>query len=338
MARSLRSTYFFWAKALQRLFHLTLIVATLGFLVLFGLQFPHPSKLDHLWPVALLRQLGNPVIAMCASWLKLRWPSSSWSLLPIGVALVMWIIKFPVDRIFYWSYRRAAKIFSIPLMGEERSNTTDLSTSALLAAAVESEKVRAKLLERQQEIESRLKALKRRHCVFLSVDIVGSTKMKVGESETAIAETFRAYEEMAKQILVRYQAWKEAWTPDGLLICFREREQAVGAAQTFLRELIKFNQSQNRLRTPFRVRCGLNGGDVPIFEDSNLKRVSDPVIDVAAHMQKYARPDTLWLSAVVYGLLEDKSGFRATNKDVDGLKVYEWAVISDRLSIPTKAN
>jgi class 3 adenylate cyclase len=124
----------------------------------------------------------------------------------------------------------------------------------------------------------------------------------------------------------QFDAWKQAWTPDGVMVCFLDLDLAVGAAQRIIQALKKFNQEENKLKTPFRVRCGLNVGEVPIFEDSKLEKIADHVIDVAGHMQKHGTPDTLWLASEVYEELKDKKGFRALDEvTVDGFSVYEWS-------------
>src|SRR5690242_13010852 len=103
MAASVRSVYVFWGKAFQRLFHAAIMIAVAWFLILFALQFKHPHKIDAFWLVEQLRQLGNPVIEFFGSWLKMQWPSPSPpSFLPVALAILTWIVKYPVDRVFTW--------------------------------------------------------------------------------------------------------------------------------------------------------------------------------------------------------------------------------------------
>ena len=176
----------------------------------------------------------------------------------------------------------------------------------------------------QKQIEKQLKEAKKKNCTFLSVDVVGSTTMKDGETEIAITSTFRAYEELLRRTFKATKAWKESWTPDGVMICFLHREDAVEAAKTILTQLLAFNQHGNALKTPFNVRCGINEGEVVIFDDSDVEKLVEHTIDVAGHMQKYATPGSLLLSKEVYDVLEDTAGFRPAGKDVDGYQTYEW--------------
>ena len=56
-----------------------------------------------------------------------------------------------------------------------------------------------------------------------------------------------------------------------------------------------------------------------------MEEISDEVIDVAGHMQKYAAHGALWLPQQVLDELPEKSGFRLiTAQQVDGHTPYEW--------------
>jgi class 3 adenylate cyclase len=329
-ARSLALTP---VAVIRRIIDFALAVAIVGFLVLFGLQFPHSSKLDMLWLTVRLHEYGDPAVTAIGAPFKWAWPppADSRSLLPIGVALLTWVVKIAVDAVFLRSYRVLAKLLPAPqplAVAAGGSGLPGLPGFEMDTAIADSERAREQLLKRYREIEKALQTSKRKLCTFLSVDVMGSTQMKVGERETEIAATFQAYEEMLRKIFDQYGAWKQAWTPDGVMICFLDRELAVGAAQRILQSLAKFNQRENKLRTPFRLRCGLNEGEVPIYEDSKLEKVADRVIDVAGHMQKQAAPDTLWLPVETYNALANKAGFQAVETVVDGYSVYEWKHLS----------
>ncbi len=324
MAVTARSSVLFTVRGIQRLIDLVLTVGIVAALGLFGLQFPHSPRLDGLWLITQLRHYGDAALAGVGSWLDLTWPASSTSFLPLGIAFAIWMGKIMVDAILLRSHRALGKLMPAPQLAA----AGDIGSLGVVGLeegiSADSARARDELLKKYREIEQALKGSKRKRCAFLSIDIVGSTQMKVGERETEIAATFHAYEETLKKIFEQYGAWKQAWTPDGVMICFLQLDLAVGAAQRVLQGLKKFNESDNKLRTPFRVRCGLNEGEVPIFEDSKLEKVADRVIDVAGHMQKQGAPGTLWLSAEIYNQLGDKTGFRPTGQEVDGFQAYEW--------------
>jgi len=324
VAESSRSAVQFAIRAIQRPFGWFLIFVGLCFAVLFGLQFPHSPKVDDFFLIGYIHNWGDPLATRIASWFGKQWPSPSPSFIPLVIALATWGIKLGVDALFLQSSRIIGK-----MMGAKRpvTKTGIYERQALgeFAVDADSEKGRDQLLKRYREIEDALKTARRKRCAFLSVDVVGSTTMKQGESETAISATFQAYEEMLKEIFEQHAAWKSAWTPDGVMVCFLQLDLAVAAGQAILRRLKDFNQKHNKLRTSFRVRSGLNDGEVAIFEDSKLEKVVDHTIDVAGHMQKEGRPNALWLGASVYNALGEKGGFRKTNSEVDGMIVYEWS-------------
>ncbi len=275
-------------------------------------------------PIILVRQWFNPYVALCASWVGKEWPAPTWTFVPLVMAFAVWLVKLGSDAAFLATSRALGK-----MMGAKRpaTKTGVYAGSGFgdFAASADSERGREQLLKRYRELEDALKTARRKRCAFLSVDVVGSTSMKQGETETAISATFQAYEEMLKEVFEQHAAWKSAWTPDGVMVCFLHLDLAVAAGQRVLQSLREFNQKHNKLRTSFRVRCGLNEGEVAIFEDSKLEKVVDHTIDVAGHMQKEGRPNALWLGAPVYNALGEKAGFRRTNSEVDGMIVYEWA-------------
>lgn len=319
MAGKTRSIALFTLSAVHRIVGISLSVTAVAFLVLFGLQFGHSPKLDTTWIIAHLHEYGDPVLGELASWVSLSWPPPPTSIyyFPVLAAGAFWGANLAFGAAILRARRKVSKALGGPVEG-------GLAAAGGGERAADTEAQRKDLLKRYREIEEALKAAKRKHCTFLAVDIVGSTEMKKGESEDAIAATFQAYEEMLRNIFEEFAAWKQAWTPDGVMICFLQSDFAVGAAQRILHSLPKFNQESNHLKTPIRVRCGVNEGEVPIYEDSRLEKVADRIIDVAGHMQKRGAPNTLWLSKEAHDLLAEKSGFRPNGQEVDGYVVYEW--------------
>ena len=307
----------------------SLVVAICGLLALFGLQFPHASKLDSLWLIREAHAWGDAALGTVASKLGWTWPSSDISLLPIGGGFILWAAKRGLDalmaRLNNLLHRRLALPEEAQILSASASSKGISVSSTLLALAAYSDKAREKIQRRHARVARLLREAKRRRCAFLSIDVVDAIEMKQGGDPEKIAHSFGAYEEMLEEIFQLCGAWKEAWTPDGVMVCFLEARHAVDAAQRLLKGLETFNACRNELPCPFRVRCGLNEGEVVIFEDSKLEKVVDHVIDIAGHMQKKARPNALWLGSEVCERLEGPSGFRPVNAQVDGLRVYEWS-------------
>lgn len=303
--------------------------AVIGLLVLFGLQFPHAAKLDSLGMIRLLHGWGDPALAAVAAKFQWAWPAEDVSFLPVGIGFVLLAAKMGIDIPISGLSRIVKKRLPLPEESVELSATASsqgISVSdTLLALAAVSEKARAKLQRRFTRVEGRLEHAKQRQCAFLSVGVVDPEGMKKGATPETITESFAAYEAMLDEIFKLTGAWKLAWTTDGVMVCYLEVSQALDAAQRVLKGLSSFNATRNELPTAFRVCCGINEGEVAIYEDSKLQKVADRVIDVAGHMQKHARPNTLWLSSEVHGHLQTGTGFQPAHEEVDGYTVLEWA-------------
>lgn len=163
-----------------------------------------------------------------------------------------------------------------------------------------------------------------RDLAFLSVDVVGSTQMKVHEEPAAIQHDFLEYRKLVEQVFARSRMLKAAWTPDGVMACFPNVNDAVQAGQDIIRELMVFNTSVKLMRTDFAVRCGVNAGFVYFDEATPMETMSDRVIDVAGHMQKYADPNTVAVAQKIVEPLSDAAGFIPAHRVVDGYEVYSW--------------
>jgi class 3 adenylate cyclase len=159
---------------------------------------------------------------------------------------------------------------------------------------------------------------------FLSLDVVGSTRMKQGEDAYVIEQAFSDYRSLVERQLRRHEAYKQTWTPDGQMAAFKSPQAALECAQGILNALPEFNRKTSRMRTDFQVRAGANTGVVSTDDDTPMERMSDFTIDVAGHMQKYADPDALWMSEASFERLTDKTGVEANGQEVDGRKVYVW--------------
>jgi class 3 adenylate cyclase len=174
-------------------------------------------------------------------------------------------------------------------------------------------------IEAKQKLEEAQKDL-----AFLSIDVIGSTGMKNGEDAPVIEYSFGEYKKLVESILTANKIWKVAWTPDGIMCAFPDADNAVDAARDLLNELDAFNARSNQMRLPFAVRCGINYGKVMFDDDANMEDVSDHVIDVAGHLQKYASANTVWISKEAWQRLTGQEGFTPVDRAVDGHDVLEY--------------
>jgi hypothetical protein len=108
------------------------------------------------------------------------------------------------------------------------------------------------------------------------------------------------------------------------MACFSNIDTAVKAGQGVINSLDHFNRNVKLMKSEFAVRCGVNSGFLYMDESTPLEQVSDRVIDIAGHMQKYAEPNTVAVPKSAIKPLANAGGFAPTDKVVDGLEVYSW--------------
>ena len=179
-------------------------------------------------------------------------------------------------------------------------------------------------LLREYAVAKRMLSEAQREMAFLAADVVGSTKMKLGEEKITIEHAFAEYKKFLERIFRECRVYKVAWTPDGVMACFPSVDDAANAGRKIITDLEWFNRDVHQLRTKFHVRCGLNAGTVLIPEEKPLEEISDHTIDVAGHLQKEAESDALWVSEDVHARLSDKNGFTGLDLQVDGHQVFAW--------------
>ncbi len=310
-------------SALRLLLTLALYVVGVGFVAMFAFEFVHDPKVLNAPAVATMERALAPCVRDVSTWFGWHWPrETAVNFAPLMLAVAIAIVRTVIESLLLRLDFTIRRLLKKP---PRLSNVPDVAiTRQHHRLSAESEQQRAILLKRYREIEDALKSSSRKTCSFLSIDVVGSTKMKIGERKTAIDATFQAYEELVRETFEAFGAWKETWTPDGVMACFLDRELAVSAAQQILSALETFNRDENQLRTPIAIRCGLNEGHVAIFEDSALEKVADHAIDIAGHMQKYADEDGLQISDELHRKLNDAHGFEPTGREVDGFATYQW--------------
>jgi class 3 adenylate cyclase len=163
-----------------------------------------------------------------------------------------------------------------------------------------------------------------RDLTFLSIDVVDSTGMKQGEERGVVEHDFKEYKRFVEGTLRSYGLMKSAWTPDGVMSCFTTVDAAAKAARAIIIGLDAFNKNVKSMRRDFNVRCGVNSGFVYFDDSVPLEEINDRVIDIAGHMQKQAKPNTVCVAKPAIEPLDERNGFQPSGKIVDGYEVYEW--------------
>ena len=326
MAYTPQSVYFSFFGFLRRFVSIVFSLSIVCLLILFGLQLNHRPSIDTLWLVVQLHGWGDPLLALLAKRLGTAWPTVGTSYLPLGVVAGVWIVKIFIDGMLL--KMRRVLLGARPMFVKVESQTKPtaegemefLDAADLSSAPPES---RVRWLKRYLALKKSLSGEKK-HLAFLSVDIVGSTTMKLGEDQLIIEHAFGEYKTLVERIFKEYGVWKSTWTPDGVMACFLRPDLGVSAAKQIIRQLKVFNENVNQMKKIFRVRCGLNAGEVAADESIPMEEIADETVDVAGHLQKYAKPDGLWVSEEVWSQLSDQSGFNSVDTTVDGRKARAW--------------
>ena len=182
---------------------------------------------------------------------------------------------------------------------------------------------RQELLRIFAETKKKLDSLAR-EVAFLSIDVVGSTTMKEREDPASVQYDFSEYRKLVENVFRARGVLKSAWTPDGVMACFSSVDEAVAAGKDVIKGLGHFNKKVKLMSRDFSVRCGVNAGLVHFDDATPLEAMSDRVIDIAGHMQKYAKPGSVAVARKVIEPLRNTEGFEPTEQVVDGYEVAQW--------------
>ncbi len=151
-------------------------------------------------------------------------------------------------------------------------------------------KERQDLLRQLVDLQDKLKSGEQ-SCTFLSVDIVGSTKMKAVADPLSVEFTFNEYHGFVERTVKRYGGRVHSTAGDGVTAAFDHPSQAFGTAKNIQAGLMELNAFRNKIGEPIVLRQGIHTGAVvaPDARDVTTLEFSH-VIDVAAHFQKAAPP------------------------------------------------
>jgi class 3 adenylate cyclase len=168
-------------------------------------------------------------------------------------------------------------------------------------------------------------SLRRVRRAFMSVDVVQSTQMKRDESELAVEYSFGQFREWVEEIVRQCGGEIQGVAGDGLMSIFPQDVQAVRAARLIQEGLPAFNATANRLATPFRVRCGVNAGVVPLDDSTPIGHLNSAVLDRAAVLQRMAEPGGVVVDAsVASAALVELGGLQALPDAPQGEPAFAW--------------
>jgi class 3 adenylate cyclase len=167
-------------------------------------------------------------------------------------------------------------------------------------AASRQEVSRTTLLEMLFTLQKTLEGQKQ-HRAFLSVDVVDSSEMKRDAPELAVEYSFGQYRRWVEERVRESGGEMQSAAGDGVMCVFPTDLGAVRAARELQEGLARFNAEQNRLPTPFRIRCGASTGEVAMEPGVPIGHLYSAVIDRAAALQKRAEAGDILVSAEMAG-------------------------------------
>ncbi len=122
---------------------------------------------------------------------------------------------------------------------------------------------------------------------FLSLDVVGSTKMKLDKDPLSVEFTFTEYHNYVARIAEKHFGNVHSTAGDGITVAFDNPQNAFNAARQIQTGLVEFNAFRNKIETPLQLRAGIHSGQVVAPEAGNMSSINfASVIDIAAHLQK----------------------------------------------------
>lgn len=184
---------------------------------------------------------------------------------------------------------------------------------------------RQELLHQLHELREKLHSGEQ-SMTFLSVDIVGSTRMKKHADPLAVEFTFNEYHQFVERIARKYGGQVHSTAGDGVTCAFDHPQQAYGAARNLQSGLIELNTFRNKLGVPLALRCGIHSGTVLTPDASDVTSLNfAQVIDIAAHLQKISPPGGIAVSeAAANGLIGGMDAVGSARGESEGVKAAIW--------------
>lgn len=184
---------------------------------------------------------------------------------------------------------------------------------------------RQELLHQLHELREKLHSGEQ-SMTFLSVDIVGSTRMKQNADPLAVEFTFNEYHQFVERIARKYGGQVHSTAGDGVTCAFDHPQQAFGAARNLQSGLIELNTFRNKIGVPLTLRCGIHSGTVLTPDASDVTSLNfAQVIDIAAHLQKITPPGGIAVSeAAANGLIGGMDAVGTERGECEGTKAAIW--------------
>lgn len=142
---------------------------------------------------------------------------------------------------------------------------------------------------------------------FLSIDIASSTVIKHGATPAKITTTFNNYHSFIKSLVKENAGVVVAISGDGVMAQFDTPDQAVSCAFEIQGGVKEFNEKQNELDFPLRLRIGISTGEID--KSAVTGQDADPLLDAAGTLQKHGVPGNVNISWETYQELKKYRNF-----------------------------
>lgn len=176
------------------------------------------------------------------------------------------------------------------------------------------------LLALQQQLEG-----PKVHRTFLSIDVAGTAELKRGETELTVEYSFSEFRQWVEEIASAHGGQTLPSVTEGVLCVFPDGTSAARAARQVQDTLRRFNDSSNRLSRPFRVRCGISGGEIAAGSLQSDGRPRSWLVDHAISLQRTADPGDILISESAAGPALGVLGSLArAAQPVEGEPAFTW--------------
>jgi class 3 adenylate cyclase len=163
------------------------------------------------------------------------------------------------------------------------------------------------------------------HRTFLSVDVAGTAELKRGEAELTVEYSFGEFRQWVEEIAVAHGGQLLPAVTEGVLCMFPDGISAARAARQVQETLRRFNEASNRLSRPFRVRCGISGGEVAAGSLQPDGRPQSWLVDHAISLQRSAAAGDILISESAAGPALGVLGSLArVAQPVEGEPAFTW--------------
>lgn len=192
---------------------------------------------------------------------------------------------------------------------------------------------RQELLRQLVNIQEKLKT-GQQSVTFLNLDMVGSTRLKMGADPLDVEFTFTEYHRYVEAVISKHGGQIHSTAGDGIVCAFPTPVEAFSAAKHLQAGLIELNTHRNRLGTPIQLRSAIHSGIVNA-PTSEIQSVNfSEVIDISAHLQKQCPPGGIAVSdAAAQYIHGGAQGIGAERISDQGISATIW--LPRKVAVPT---